>query len=562
MSKLIVWAGPPLLVPALVVSGLRHANALPQGWAVTILAYLTALRLYTMMVASLTHWRMKRRARRLGAQLITDVNGKLPGNVDILYEAQKRFFIETPGEFFRGLCQQHGTTIHLSILGGRHISTMDPAFVKHMLANPTGFANFEKGETLNAIFSDFLGSGIFNSDREIWKGHRSMARPFFARERISDFDVFSRHTDHLIKVLDTLTASNGTTSIHSAGAVDIQELFGRFTLDSATDFLMGGSISSLSEAEALESNPSGPSTDFLNAFNKAQENCNRRARFAGLWKLFELRGSANAAPMAVMSRVIDKLIEKALQRSRKVDDSGEETITLLDSLVQKTRDPQVLKDQVLNILLAARDTTMSTLTSSIYSLARDPAIMAELRAEVLANVPREGALSFEEVRGLKKLKAFVNEVLRLYPPVPFNIRASIGEDVFIDGNGVPRYIPASTRVSYSLLNIQRREDLWGKDSMKFDPNRWLDDRIEHYKTNPFIYTPFSAGARLCLGQQFAFNEVSFALIRLLQHYETFTLASDIQPADSQRGTDEVLLKAQITLGFTGGLWVRVKKAES
>lgn len=68
--------------------------------------------------------------------------------------------------------------------------------------------------------------------------------------------------------------------------------------------------------------------------------------------------------------------------------------------------------------------------------------------------------------------------------------------------------------------MQRREDLWGPDgqsafgwfivnrflkyfaALVFDPDRFLDDRLQKYLlSNPFIFLPFNAGPRICLGQQ-------------------------------------------------------------
>ena len=50
--------------------------------------------------------------------------------------------------------------------------------------------------------------------------------------------------------------------------------------------------------------------------------------------------------------------------------------------------------------------------------------------------------------------------------------------------------------------MHRRTDLWGPDALEFDPDRFLDDRLRKYLTpNPFIFLPFNAGPRICLGQQ-------------------------------------------------------------
>lgn len=68
----------------------------------------------------------------------------------------------------------------------------------------------------------------------------------------------------------------------------------------------------------------------------------------------------------------------------------------------------------------------------------------------------------------------------------------------------------------------RRTDLWGPDGMlnilgdpfprkltlvnpsalDFDPDRFLDDRLQKYLVpKPYIFLPFNAGPRICLGQQ-------------------------------------------------------------
>ena len=64
--------------------------------------------------------------------------------------------------------------------------------------------------------------------------------------------------------------------------------------------------------------------------------------------------------------------------------------------------------------------------------------------------------------------------------------------------------------------------------------------------------------RICLGQQFAYQEASFCLIKLLQAFNSFNIDYSVQPQDSRlNGTDTLLTQSQITLYFKGGLWVKL-----
>ena len=50
--------------------------------------------------------------------------------------------------------------------------------------------------------------------------------------------------------------------------------------------------------------------------------------------------------------------------------------------------------------------------------------------------------------------------------------------------------------------MHRRKDLWGPDADQFDPDRFIDERVKKYLVpNPYIFIPFNAGPRICLGQQ-------------------------------------------------------------
>ncbi|KAK6988133.1 cytochrome P450, partial [Favolaschia claudopus] len=147
--------------------------------------------------------------------------------------------------------------------------------------------------------------------------------------------------------------------------------------------------------------------------------------------------------------------------------------------------PKVLKDEVL-------------LTFVVYFLSMYPTVFTRLRTEILDRVGNERRPTYEDIREMKYLRA---RPMRLYPPR--TVKATTWPSM--DPTKPALYIPARTK---SLL----------------------DDRLKRYLLpNPYCFLPFNAGPRVCLGQQFAYNEVSFMLIRLLQTFTSTTLDLDACP---------------------------------
>ena len=57
------------------------------------------------------------------------------------------------------------------------------------------------------------------------------------------------------------------------------------------------------------------------------------------------------------------------------------------------------------------------------------------------------------------------------------------------------YLPPNSPVYTMNILLQRNEVLWGADAHVYDPDRWLDERLQRVVNNPAIYIPFGAGPR-------------------------------------------------------------------
>ncbi|KAI0663218.1 cytochrome P450 monooxygenase pc-2 [Cubamyces menziesii] len=526
--------------------------------------------------------RARRAAERAGAVLPPRLEGKLLGNRDLLQERLEKFKNGYMGE---GLWDKVGALGHLhslEIFWNRMYMTDDANVLKAILS--TNFAHFEKGATYREMLHSVFGSGVFNVDGELWKFHRSMTRPYFSRDRISHFALFDRHADTAIgRMKERLRAGH---------AVDFQDLVQRFTLDSATEYLLGTCVHSLKSplplprshdhpAAVLQSaHLSDPDARFSEAIMGAQRVLATRLRLGSVWHLGEFFQDRSADYMRVIDEFMQPILEDAITKRRASQEDGKEVTdedhgTLLDHLVRLTDDPILLHDETLNILIAGRDTTASTLTFIVYMMCLNPCVFERLRREVLETFNPTEMPTFDGVKKMKYLRAVINETLRLYPVVPFNLRVATQDTTLPnpkDTAAPPVFVPANTPVAYSVFMLHRRKDYWGPDALSFDPDRWLDERLNKYfATNPFIFLPFNAGPRICLGQQFAYNEISFFLIRLLQSFSDVQLDLSAQPlesrpppewagAEGQKGVEKIMPRCLLTLYLEGGLWVRMTEA--
>ncbi|EAW21197.1 cytochrome P450 [Aspergillus fischeri NRRL 181] len=439
-------------------------------------------------------------------------------------------------EQVRSWHRAYGTTFKATMIVRKAIFTVEPKNVQTVLA--LKFKDFELGEYRNRAVRPLLGYGIFSTDGSVWEHSRALLRPNFTRNQIADISVYETHVAHLIKQIPR----DGST-------VDLQDLFFRMTLDSATEFLFGESVHSLGDAA------SAPASSFAADFNASQRGLALRSRLGSLMMFYRDKQFSNA--VADARSYVDRFVQKAIdyrialdngqyvsEEARKVN---EQQYVFLHELSKRTLNKTELTDQLLNILLAGRDTTASLLSITFFTMARRPDIWNKLRQEVLALGGRKP--SFEDLKSMTYLTWVLNETLRLYPVVPINVRMANKDTVLPVGGGHrgkdPVFVPKGYEVIYSVYTMHRLPEIFGDDADEYRPERW-----EKLKPG-WAYIPFNGGPRICLGQQFALTEAGYTTVRLMQQFEA------IESRDPKPLTEGLTL----TLASLNGTKVAMKPAK-
>ncbi|WQF81919.1 Putative cytochrome P450 [Colletotrichum destructivum] len=465
-----------------------------------------------------------RLARKLGCRPPPLEPSSLPLGIDIVLASLRADREQrTPDHVAARFAALSAHTFRLSLLGTTNLVTADPRNVQAMLA--TQFTDFGMGAARSTNLKAVLGRSIFAADGPAWRAAREMMRPLFSRDNVSRLDLLEVHVQTLFRCIEkdmtTMTTTAATTTTPEgrwSGAVSLASLFPSLTLDSATELFLGQSTHTL-EAR-LRGDDSHPGTAFNHAFERMLAILGTRMRLRSLYWLY------GTAELRSCVRTLHAFVDDAITASDRARSRGSSLAPydFLDVLRERCAggDGEV-REQVLGLLAAGRDTTASLMAWAWYCLLRDRRVFAKLRAEVLAAFGSSdpAAVSFASLKQCAYLQHVLSETLRLHSVVPFNSRRALVDTTLPTGGGPdgrsPVYVSAGTEVNFSTHVLHRRRDLWGDDADDFVPERWETKRGAAGAA--WHYVPFNGGPRICIGQQLALTEAGYVLVRMLQRYD-------------------------------------------
>jgi cytochrome P450 len=283
------------------------------------------------------------------------------------------------------------------------------------------------------------------------------------------------------------------------------------------------------------------------------------------------------ADLKLLDNVLDELIIKALSTQEKADVadlenrdySKMENPSLLRFLVDMRGEESTskqLRDDLMTMLVAGHETTAAVLTWALFELAQKPELLKKVQKEI-DDVVGDRDPNFDDIPKLNLVRLVVAESLRMYPEPPLLIRRALEDDLLpAGGTGFQTKIMRGTDLFLALYNVHRSEEFW-ENPDEFDPERFLrpftnEKRPDWAGYNPvmtslypnevhadFAYLPFGAGARKCVGDQFACMEAVVTLCMTLRDFD-FSLA--VQPED-------VGIYTGATIHTRNGLMMNVKK---
>lgn len=383
-------------------------------------------------------------------------------------------------------------------LGRDQVLLNDPAAIRHVLMGNA--QNYRRNRGSRAVLGPILGDGLFLAEGEAWRHQRRVIAPALAPRTMP---VLAEHVvaacRELESRLDALTYRPVSLLPHIQSLA--LEIAGRsmFSLETAG---FGAELRALITEYGLRYARPGLA-DLLGPEHAATPLARARAQFRARWLAF-----------------LDRLI--AARRALPADpDRPRDLFDLLDA----ARDPETgegfshaqLRDEVSTMILAGHETTAVTLFWSLYLAALYPLSQTAIATEA-RGAPPDGMAALP---ALIHTRAHIDEALRLYPPAFMIVREAIGPDS-LAGTAVK----PGAAIIISPWVLHRHRAHWAAPN-SFDPARFLPGAPA---PDRFVYMPFGAGPRICVGASFALTEAVLVLARLLARYRVSLLGNHaVQP---------------------------------
>jgi cytochrome P450 len=392
-----------------------------------------------------------------------------------------------PTAVFIDAARRFGDVVYLRIGPRRGYLITNPADVRHVLQDNA--RSYHKSPLYDKLRLS-LGNGLLTSEDDFWLRQRRIAQPAFHRQRIAALAGVMAEAAR--------EAAGEWEAIASAGRpVDVEDEMMRLTRTVVLRALLGGDLGPyagrLDAAWTLINQHIGESFWSLGLMDRFQRSKHRRFQEA----------------RATLHEAVNYIIG---QRRRSQSDNVDLLSMLLSARDEETGEgmtDEQLRVEVTTFLLAGQETTSLALTWSWYLLSQHAAAQARLEQEidaVLGGRPPE----FADLVNLPYSRMVIDEALRLYPPAWGFSRQALSDDQ-LGGFHLPR-----GWLAFVIPYVLHRLPAYWPDPEAFDPERFSAERSA--ERPKFVYIPFGAGPRQCIGNHFALIEAQLIVATLAQRY--------------------------------------------
>ncbi|MGD8935795.1 MAG: cytochrome P450 [Thiogranum sp.] len=376
----------------------------------------------------------------------------------------------------------------------------DPDAVRRVLVS--NHRNYTKGVGIERV-RVLLGNGLMASEGDQWRRQRRLLQSAFHRPAVETFfPIYHQQA--------TALADRWLQAAHAGQPVNVTEAVSETTLMAVLGALFSQDLDRVVEG------------DGRSPFQMVSEQRQRDLQFA-------VRFRALAGP-------IREIIAARRREQRFPADLLSHCLLARDRSSGEPMNDKQLIDEILTLIVAGHETTAASLNWVWYLLAAHPESFQQL-SDAAQQVAADVVPSWDTLEKLQPVAQVIQEALRLYPPGWLYTRRSLR------GDRLAGYeLPAGTDVFICSWLLHRHPAYWDRPD-EFRPARF--SREQQAQRHRYVYLPFSAGPRHCIGE-------SFAMAEMMIHLAVLAARLRPQPVASQ----PVELEADVNLRPRAPLYLR------
>ncbi len=381
-------------------------------------------------------------------------------------------------------------------LGSRWHMVQDPGALRRIFLDNVG--NYPKSEIMLRMLRPAVGDSLFTSEGDSWRRQRRTVAPVFAQRNVT-------------ALAPVMTATAERTAERLARSGGRAEMVGEMlsaTFDVICDVALSGrehfdvELYGQAIVRYMETVGRASVLDFLHVPNWMP----RPGAVLG-------RGSVRTMH-AMVSRAIEERRRAIAGRAvaagtGAADDLLDHMLKAEDAETGRRMTPEELLHNMQFFIVAGHETTALALSWSLLLLAGDPAAQERASAEARAALG-DAPAGAGHIAATPYVGQVIEEALRLYPPVALLAR-NVRRPDLLAGR---RVLPNDTL--FLPIFALHRHRMWWDDPDVFDPGNFAPEKAA--ARDRYLYLPFGAGPRVCVGANFAMMQAHIILATLLARF--------------------------------------------
>ncbi|XP_003743235.1 cytochrome P450 315a1, mitochondrial [Galendromus occidentalis] len=355
--------------------------------------------------------------------------------------------------------------------------------------------------------------GLFFMDGKEWQDRRRALNNVFLRPK-----TVSDHVPVFNEVISDLLANwRHTSSLNNGCLDDLERHLYNWSIESLGAMIFGRRLGCVSTT-----NDSADIHEFVHCvqqiFSESAKMAMVSPKLASalrlpMWRRFE---KAAGRALDLGREYVEENVNQLCSRGKGAAPTPEETksASLIAQLLQHSNiDREELVRIVIDLFLAAADTTSHATQWAFYLLSRHPESQQKILNEVNEAVGANQHITEDCLPNMPYVKAVIKEALRLYPVAPFLTRI-LDQEISLNGYRVP----AGKLILMSLYTTGRDPKSFPEPN-SFKPERWLRENRSESKVDSWACLPFGLGSRSCIGRRIAEVQMQFLLARTVKQFD-------------------------------------------